>query len=283
MKKSALWLFTLALVWVGGGSAAQATITLTLVPSASSVALGGTLTLTATVSGTSNTGLTWSVNGVTNGNSTTGTLIGSGLTRTYTAPPVNCPSPNPVTFKIVSAADGTTSKTTSATVTDSIAVTLTPSTASLALGGTHVFTATLSGTTNAGLIWSVNGVVNGNSKQGTLTGCTSVAPRTCLYTAPPINVPSPNPAVIRVASAADPGKYKSANLTVTDSIAVTLAPTSASLPLSGTQVFTATLSGTTDTGLIWSVNGIVNGSSTQGALSGCTSVRPARVFTRCRP
>jgi hypothetical protein len=116
VKKIILPLLALAFAWVLAGSTTQATaITLTLLPSASTVALGGHLTLTATVNGTANTGLTWSVNGVTNGNSTTGTLTGSGLTRTYTAPPVNCPNPNPATFKIVSAADGVTLKTTTAT------------------------------------------------------------------------------------------------------------------------------------------------------------------------
>jgi hypothetical protein len=263
-----------ALAWVWGGTTAQAAITLTLKTSASTVALGGTLTLTATVSGTPNTGLTWSVNGVTNGNSSTGALTGSGLKRTYTAPPVNCPNPNPVTFKIVSAADNITSATATATVTSTIVVTISPTSKSLALGGTQVFTATLSGTTNTALNWYVNGVLNGNATQGTLTGCTTTAPRTCTYTAPPVNVPSPNPAVIKVASAADPGKYKTANVTVTDSIAVTLSPTSASVALGGTQLFTATLSGTINTALNWYVNGVLNGNATQGTLTGCTTTAP---------
>ena len=94
------------------------------------------------------------------------------------------------------------------TVTDPIAVTLSPASESLALGGTQVFTATISGTTNTALNWYVNGVLNGNATQGTLTACTTTAPRTCTYTAPPVDVPSPNPAVIKVASAADPGSTR---------------------------------------------------------------------------
>src|SRR5208282_2758126 len=105
MKKLVLSCLAFALAWVWGASSAQAAITLTLKTSASTVALGGTLTLRATVSGATSAGLTWSVDGVTNGNSSTGTLTGSGLTRTYKAPAVNCPNPNPLTFKIVSAAD----------------------------------------------------------------------------------------------------------------------------------------------------------------------------------
>lgn len=157
MKKFALALLIVTLACVCGEGAAQATVTLTLTPSASTVPLGKAITLTATVSGSGNTGLTWSVNGVTNGNSTTGTLTGSGLKRTYTAPRVNCPSPNPVTFKIVSAANRAVSKAATVTVTDTIAVTLSPSSRSLPLGGTQAFTATISNTSNTALSWYVNG------------------------------------------------------------------------------------------------------------------------------
>ncbi len=130
MKKLVMLSLLLALAGVGGGSTAQATVTLTLAPSASAVALGGTLTLTATVTGTTTLGLNWYVNGVQNGSATQGTLTActttAPLTCKYTAPSVDVPNPNPVTFKIVSQADGVTSKTTTATVTDSIAVTLSP-------------------------------------------------------------------------------------------------------------------------------------------------------------
>ena len=51
------------------------------------------------------------------------------------------------------------------TVTDPIAVTLSPTSESLALGGTQVFTATISGTTNTALNWYVNGVLNGNARK----------------------------------------------------------------------------------------------------------------------
>jgi len=105
--------------------------------------------------------------------------------------------------------------TANVTVTTPIEVTLSPTSASKALGSTQLFTATILGSSNTALLWYVNGVQNGNAAQGTLTGCTTVAPLTCTYNVPPVNVPSPNPAVIKVASAADPGKYKTANVTVT--------------------------------------------------------------------
>ena len=144
----------------------------------------------------------------------------------------------------------------------------------MALSGTQVFTATISNTTNTALNWYVNGVRNGNATQGTLTACSAVAPLTCTYTAPAANVPSPNPAVIKVASAADPTKFQTAKVTVTDTIAVTLSPSSASVALGGTQLFTATVSGTTNTALRWYVNRIQNGNTAQGTLTACTTVAP---------
>jgi len=197
------------------------------------------------------------------------------LTCTYTAPPVDVPSPNPAVIKVASSADPGKNKTATVTVTDPIAVTLSPTSKSLALGATQVFTATITGaTSNATLNWYVNGVKNGNSTQGTLTACTTTAPLTCTYTAPPVDVPSPNPAVIKVASSADPGKNKTATVTVTDSIVVGLSPSTKSLALGGTQVFTATISGTTNTALDWYVNGVKNGSAAEGTLSACTTAAP---------
>jgi hypothetical protein len=255
-------------------------IAVTLSPTSQSLALGATQVFTATITGaTSNAALNWYVNGVLKGNAAQGTLTActttAPLTCTYTAPPVDVPNPNPAVIKVASSADPGKNKTANVTVTDPIAVTLNPTSQSLALGATQVFTATITGaTTNAALNWYVNGVLKGNAAQGTLTACTTTAPLTCTYTVPPVNVPNPNPAVIKVASSADPGKYKTANVTVTDSIAVTLSPSTKTLALGGTQVFTATISGTSNTALNWYVSGVLKGNATQGTLTACTTVAP---------
>ena len=150
------------------------------------------------------------------------------------------PSPNPAVIEVASAADPSKFKTANVTVTDPIAVTLAPATASVALGGMQVLTATITGaTSNAALNWYVNGVLNGNAAQGTLTGLGL----THTYTAPLVNVPSPNPAVIEVASAADPGKYKTAKVTVTYPVPTitSLSPTAAT---AGAAAQTLTINGT---------------------------------------
>ena len=67
----------------------------------SSLRLGSTTQLSASVTGTSNTSVTWQVNGVAGGTATTGTISSSGA---YTAPAI-MPSGGSVTISAVSAAE----------------------------------------------------------------------------------------------------------------------------------------------------------------------------------
>jgi hypothetical protein len=131
---------------------------------------------TAPVTGTTNTAVTWSVNGVQGGNSTVGSISAAGL---YTAPSA-VPSGGSVTVTATSAAD--TTKRASGVVTivaapTPITVSITPTTATLQTGATQQFTATITGTTNTSVNWSVNGVQGGNSTVGTISPAG-------LYTAP---------------------------------------------------------------------------------------------------
>src|SRR5437879_9198524 len=73
-------------------------VIVTIAPVSATVAAGGTQQFTATVQNTSNTAVTWQVNGVTGGNATVGTISSSGL---YTAPA----SPATVTVTAVSWGD----------------------------------------------------------------------------------------------------------------------------------------------------------------------------------
>ena len=78
-------------------AAPQITVTVT---GASSVRLGGQTQFAATVANTTNTAVTWQVNGAVGGNAIAGTISASGL---Y-APPATIPSPNTVTVTAVSLA-----------------------------------------------------------------------------------------------------------------------------------------------------------------------------------
>jgi hypothetical protein len=86
-------------------------VAVTISPTSTTVPTGATQQFTATVTGMSNTSVTWSVNGIQGGNSTLGTVSTGGL---YTAPST-VPSTNLVTVTATGLAD--TTKTASATVT----------------------------------------------------------------------------------------------------------------------------------------------------------------------
>ena len=93
----------------GGGSG---TVSVSVSPSSVSVIVGESTGFTATVTGTTNTAVTWEVNNVVGGNSTVGTISVAG---NYTAP-ASIPTPATVTVKAVSQADANRSGMASATV-----------------------------------------------------------------------------------------------------------------------------------------------------------------------
>jgi uncharacterized protein YjdB len=228
-------------------------ISITLSPTSGSVSLGSTEQFTATVAGTTNTVVTWSVNGVDGGNSTVGTISSTGL---YTAPST-LPGPGTVAVTATSQADSTVSASATVTITPPT-ITLSPTIASVALSGTQQFTAAVSGATNTSVTWSVNGVDGGNSTVGTVSSAG-------LYTAPST---LPNPATVAVAATSQAASTVSASATVTVTPpTITLSPTSASVALSSTLQFKATVSGATNTSVTWSVNGVNGGNSTVGTVS----------------
>jgi hypothetical protein len=85
-------------------------VSISVSPIGATIAPNTTQQFTATVSGTSNTSVTWSAGGAQGGNSTVGTISSSGL---YTAP-ATVPNPSAVNILAVAAAD--TTKSASATV-----------------------------------------------------------------------------------------------------------------------------------------------------------------------
>ena len=183
-------------------------IAVSISPSSQSLLVGSSQQFSATVSGTSNTAVTWLVNGVQNGNSTYGSITSSGL---FTAPAA-VPSGGVATVTARSAADS--SKSASATVTVSsstsnVSVKVTPVSVTVAAGATQQFSATVSGTTDTSVNWLVNNVQSGNSTDGAISSGG-------VYTAP--NCPSVSAVTVTAQSAFD--NKASANSTVTISTGV---------------------------------------------------------------
>ncbi|MGB9418585.1 MAG: hypothetical protein WCB58_19895 [Acidobacteriaceae bacterium] len=257
--------------FLSGGDAAVS-ITLT---GASTVMLGGQSQYAATVTGGTNSTVTWSVNGVAGGSSAAGSISAQGL---YVAPASAPQSPN-VTITATSAATPTVSKslpvvlaTPAKTTSEApVAVALDGAT-TVTLGTSSQYVAAVAGSTNTAVTWSVNGVAGGNTTVGSISA-------TGLYSAPSTE-PQTSKVTITATSVADSS--------VSQSLAVALAappapPTGGSgggetpvtLALSGATTVTlgtssqyvATVTGNSDTKVMWSVDGIVGGDTTVGAIS----------------
>lgn len=193
-------------------------VSVAISPATATIQVGLTQLFTATVSGSTNTAVTWSVNGTSGGNSTVGTISGSGL---YTAP-ASVPTGGSVKIMAVSSAD--TTKSASSTVTiaaapATVAVSISPTSSSLQCGSTQQFAASVTGTTNNAVTWSVNGIAGGNSTVGTIS-------TSGLYQAP-ATPPAGSTATVTATSAYDTTKSARATVTIAASSApiVSLSPT----------------------------------------------------------
>ena len=229
-------------------------ITVSVSPQSATVQTGATQQFTAAVTGTTDP-VVWSVNGVTGGNATVGTISSTGL---YTAPAAAPASA--LTIRATHPASGTSGSATVSVTTPPAAVTVavSPASASVQTGATRQFTATVTGTTDP-VVWSVNGVTGGNATVGTVSS-------SGLYTAPAA-VPS-GAVTVRATHAASGASGQAAVTVTTPPAAVTVAvsPASASVQTGATRQFTATLTGTTDP-VVWSVNGVTGGNATVGTIS----------------
>ena len=243
-----LFAFTFGLVGCGSISSSptpSTTITVALNQTSVNVAAGATTQFTASVKGSTNTSVTWSVDGVSGGNTTSGTISSSGL---YTAPSVA----GTHTVTATSVADTSDSAKAAVTVTLQ-ALMLSPSSALLATAGTQQFSATLQGATDSSVTWSVDGAIGGNATVGTVS-------TSGLYTAPA----QAGSHTISAVSSTDPDTQGSASITVAS---VTLSPGTATIEGSTTQQFTSTVKGSSTLTLNWMVDNTVGGSAASGTIS----------------
>jgi parallel beta-helix repeat protein len=197
----------------GGGSSTATTppqsVAVSVTSSGSTVLLGSTLQFTAKVSGTANTAVSWSVNGVSGGNSMIGTISSAGL---YTAPQ-DLPNPATVTIQATSQADGAASASAVLGIDSDISVSVAanPSIMSSVFpGGTLQLRAaiTSAGHPDTNVKWAVNGAVNGNLTVGTIT---VTGADTALYTAPDT---APNPDSVNINAVCEADSSKSGTLPV---------------------------------------------------------------------
>ena len=181
--------------------------------------LGETLSFSATVANSTNTAVSWSVNGIPSGSAQVGTISADGV---YTAP-ADLPAAGAVQVTATSQADSTKSSTAGVTITSDIAISLSPNTSIAELGALQSFHATLTsnGKPDPTIHWSLSGAAcPGNCGSLDANGN---------YTAPSI-FPSTPSVTLTAASAADPSRQASATVTITSHFTLQIAAPSSLQP-----------------------------------------------------
>jgi len=258
----------------GGGGAGSVTpppppppsIAVSVTPISGTVLLGGTLNFSASVSNAIDTSVTWSVNGVPGGSAQEGTISADGV---YTAP-IDLPPGGTVQVTATSHADASKSATVSVTVTSDVSISLSPNVASVELGATQSFQATITsqGHPDPTIRWSLSGASCPNA-------CGAVNANG-YYTAPQI-LPGSTTVNLIADSVADPSKQSAASLTVTSHFTLQLsapaniqAGTASSLvatltPVPGSNPSSALSWSLTGNGCTGSACGVLTVTTTQAA------------------
>jgi hypothetical protein len=248
-------------------------VAVTVSPAVATVVQSRQQQFSAVVTGSSNTAVKWTVSGTGCSAAACGTITSGGL---YTAPAV-IPKPPQVTVRATSVAAPT--KSASATVSielaTAVSVFVSPSTAQVIVGKQQQFSATVAGTTNKSVKWTVAG-----------TGCVGAAcgsiSASGLYIAP-ASVPSSPKVTITATSVAAPSKSSNATATIVAAVSpLTVTPSSPQVKPGATLQFSA--SGPGIGVVIWSASGsgcsgITCGSITAAGLytAPATAPNPARV------
>lgn len=210
-------------------------LSISVSPNAATVDQGGTKNFTASVTGTTNTAVSWSVQE----GSTGGTISSAGV---YSAPQAAG------TFHVIATSKADSTKSAVAAVTvPSVSVTVSPSAAMIDQGASDSFSATVSGTViNTSVTWSVQEGASG----GTITSAG-------VYTAPQ----AAGAFHLMATSQADPTKSAVVPISVPQ-VSVSVSPMSDTLGPVGVRTFVATVSGTVvNTSVTWGIEESAAGGS----------------------
>lgn len=194
------------------------TVVVTVSPAAATVNQGATKAYKATVTGSTNTAVTWSV---TSGG---GSISTSGSYKAPTTAGI---------YTITATSKADTTKKATAIVTVPMKVTVSPTSASLTQGAAKTFVPTVTGASNKAVNWTVSAGGGSISSAG-------------VYTAPN----TPGTYTVTATTQATPSASASATVIVTG-ISISISPTSDSVPVNGTRTFSATVTGSTNKAVTW--------------------------------
>ena len=140
-----------------------------------------------------------------------------------------------------------------------VSVMISPTSATVPLGQTAQFAATVSNAANTAVAWEVNNTPGGNSTVGTISA-------TGLYVAP-TTLPTPSQVSVNAVSLASPSASASAQVTIVAATGVTVSPAATSVPAGSSQQFSAFVNGTPTTQVTWEVDNVAGGDSVHGTIS----------------
>ncbi len=215
---------------VGHTPAAPQTVAVDVEPSSTEVQVGRGARFAATVTGTADTAVVWDVVEAAGGS-----VDPTGL---YSAPAVAGVYHVRATSRAAPAVQA--QATVTVVSTPVVSVTISPRTTSVVAGGSIAFTVTVANASSTAVTWSVP-----------TPGCGTIT-QAGLYTAPSVA----GTCSVVATSQQDPSKSDAATVTVTAPpapIAVAIAPSPAAVDSCGTVTFSATVTGTSSTGVTWSV------------------------------
>jgi hypothetical protein len=241
-------------------------VTVGVAPSTATVLLGGQQTFIATLNNSTNPAVTWSVNGISGGNATVGTISAGG---TYTAP-ANLPATVLVSVTATSVEDSTKSFSAQATISSDISVSISPQIISVELGASQPFTASVNsaGTPNRSVTW----VLSGSGCAGAACGSVDSSGT---YTAPQI-LPTPPSASLIAVSAADSSRTATVSVNLSSTFSVSIdGPASVDAGTSATYAATITPAANSNPAraIFWSIAG------TGCAPPVCGTITQAGVYT----
>jgi uncharacterized protein (DUF1800 family) len=238
------------LVLCAAPARAQVAGQITVYPTSSTLEVTSTRQFTAYVPISPNT-IVWMVNNVVGGNSTVGTISATGF---YT-PPAVIPANNIVTVSAQSTAFPAQIGNAALTITRPTPWLWSASPSSVAVG---TYKITFNG---SNLTPDTQLLANGVPVATTYKSSTSIVANGAAAQAGTI---------VFAASVPGPGAVTGSTVNVTVKTAivtVSVAPASATVTLGGSQPFVANVGGTVNTGVLWSVNNVVGGDSTNGTIT----------------
>lgn len=243
-----------------------AAISISVSPSSATLAAGQSRQFSATVSGTTNTNVVWSIS------PQVGTISASGL---YVAPASVTGSTSVV---VTATTVATPAKSATAQITLVQLSSLSCSPSSIQGPGTSTCTAALSAAAPSGGLAVALSHTSTNGVAVTIPSSVTVASGavSATFSAQVGSAPAASTVTMQ---ASQGGVTRTATLQVSSAIGVTVSPATVTLSGGQSQQFTATVTGTTNTGVQWSISPLIGGISTSGRYVAPAAVAATTVVT----